>query len=80
MDLDQLRASISEMSEDELHELIRTTREERRKPASPRKASAKKKASAKAKKTESLSIDALIAALSPEEIKALLAECKGKDS
>lgn len=76
MQLDSLKKSPAEMSDDELRDLIMQIRADRRKPAAsakPKAAAKKKAASASTKKNDPA---AMLAAMSPEQLNELIKELK----
>jgi hypothetical protein len=79
MELQDIKKSLSELSEEELRDLLAGIRTSRR-TAKPRTSLRKsERASAKSAKAKSeVSIDALLGALSPEQLLKLMSEMGGK--
>ena len=73
MNIDDLNKSISEMSDDELYETLKTIRSNRRKPEQTTKTKTKSKSKSKSKKD---SFAKMLENLSSDERKKLLEELK----
>ena len=74
--IDDLKKSVSDMTDEELMEALKTIRTNRRIPA--KKASGKRKTKKKSK-SKQINVKGLISGLSPEMAKTLLKELGGDD-
>jgi len=79
MDQSDLRKSISEMTDEELHELIRGTRDSRREGPAKKRAAAKKRQSKSKVKDVAEEFASLFASLSEEEKIELLSQLEEED-
>ncbi len=74
MNLDDLRTSVSKLSDEELYKLIMDVRKTRRNPAQAQP----RKSPAKAKVSQDISTSVLLSALKPEDIDALISKLENQ--
>lgn len=78
MDLNDLKTSISNLSDDDLMKVIRDIRTSRRTPKANSSPNIQKVKKATTKKENPVSLDALLASASPEQIASIIAALEAK--
>lgn len=78
MDLNDLKTSISNLSDEDLMKVIRDIRTSRRTPKANSSTNIQKVKKATTKKENPVSLDALLASASPEQIASIIAALEAK--